>query len=120
MTWTKAEEGKINELSLGIKSLDRAMRGSNGEIGLLAKVDNMDTRLVQHMQSELNCPIHDAMIILQGNPKQGINAKGLIDEVADHTKFIGTVRKWTYAMIATTSSAVILLVIELFRGVLAK
>lgn len=120
MTWTLQEREKIDELSEGVKSLDRAIRGSNGTAGVLTRIGNIDQQLQAHVISEQACPIHSVMTTLQGDVKKGLDTKGLVDVVNDHSRFIGTIRKWTYGMIASTSIAVIALIFELLKPLIIK
>jgi hypothetical protein len=87
MTWTKAEKEEIDGIKRNVQSLENAMRGNNGEVGLVAKVDGIIQKLTAHMKSEVVCPIHDVVIALYGDRHEGIKATGLIDAVAANTKF---------------------------------
>lgn len=120
MTWTLQEREKIEELAQGVKSLDSAIRGHNGEMGLLAKVDRIENNLTHHMQTEAGCAIRSVVTTLQGDPSKGLDAKGLVDVVNSHSEFIGNIKKWTYGLIATTTTAVILIIIDLIKSALLK
>ena len=100
MAWTKGEKEEIEGIKSNLESLQNAMRGTNGEMGLIGKVDAISLNLMTHMRADKDSPLNDVVIALYGDRREGIRAQGLIEAVAENTRFRKNLQKM-YWMLAT-------------------
>lgn len=114
MAWTTTEKEQINKIEKQLASLDRAIRGNNGEVGMLAMVTN-------HISAEDKCPIHSVVTTLWGDPhKDGKDAKGLVDIVAENERFrvsiTSTTRKLMIAAATSIIGAIVTIIFTLLQN----
>lgn len=106
MSATVERVSEISEMSR------RTLRGSNGDQGLVASVQEVKRRIDGIEGKERVCGIDDVKRVLNGNDKD----PGLIERVRDLEELGTTIRKWTYL----AGSAVLLGIISLAFDVIPR
>ena len=106
MALTLDEKKTLASIVERLDRLDAAIRGSDGEIGLVAKVEKI-------MEFERVCPVYSVSKTLWGNPEDGIKATGLVAKVMEHDKFIRNISKIYYAAVGTIVLTLINIVVSL-------
>jgi len=87
----------------------RAIRGSNGDQGLIAKLDAVARRVDQTETHRMSCGIDTVIKVLQGNDKD----PGIIEKVRRLEDLDKSVKKWTWLFMSTIAVAILSIVIEL-------
>ena len=87
----------------------RALRGSNGDQGLIAKLDAMQRRLDQTETHRASCGIDTVIKVLNGNEKD----PGLIERMRNLEDLDRSIKKWTWLFMSTIAVTILSIVIDL-------
>lgn len=98
------EKRTLDQILARVDSLDRALRGSNGDEGLISKV-------ISHLNMSSNRETRITKIehLIWGDPDKGVDSEGLIDRVNEHDKFYKNLSKIYWSVVG----AIVLLVVNL-------
>ena len=87
----------------------RALRGSNGDQGVVAKLDALQRRLDQTETHRNSCGIDTVIKVLNGNEKD----PGLIERMRRLEDLDRSIKKWTWLFMSTIAVTVLSIVIDL-------
>ena len=102
-----AEEVK-RQTNLGEENR-RALRGSNGDQGVIAKLDAVQKRLEQAENHRGICGIDTVLKVLNGNDKD----PGLIERMRKLEELDASIKKWTWLLLSTVAQEVLSMIIDL-------
>lgn len=78
----------MTRITEAVENMQRTLRGSNGDLGLVARVDALE-------QGEKHCQIHLVAKVLQGDEKDA----GLVEKVRQLQEFQVTLKRWGFLIL---------------------
>jgi len=60
----------------------RVLRGSNGDVGIIAELKTLTMKIDNHINSEYTCPIKDVMVLLYG-AKDDAEKRGIVTDIVE-------------------------------------
>lgn len=107
MTMTATEKNLLGQILARVDATDRALRGSNGETGLIS-----DFRTHIEISKDTNEKINVIENTLWGDREKGIDTEGLVYRVSEHDKFVKNVQKIYYSVLIACILMVFNLIVQ--------
>lgn len=99
----------VNRQALLGEENRRTLRGSNGDQGLIARVEAVQKRIEQVENHRALCGIDAVIKTLNGNEKD----PGLLERVRKLEELDAAIKRWTWLLLSTVALAVLSMVIDL-------
>lgn len=109
----------VDRLVISSDETKRALRGANGDIGLIASVQMLAKEVKAHIETERGCAIHEVTKMIYGDMVDPAK-RGIVDDVEELKKWKASIKYWSVLAIGAIVVGLINTAIELLRNIPIK